>query len=129
MSLCSGIRADGGRCGAQAMRSSSFCIGHDPDQAEARRRRASKGGKRGGRGRPQAELAALKGEIRDVITGVLKGAVTTGRGAVALQGYNALLRAEKLGLDIREQTDLIERLEELESASEHRDEGGHRYGA
>jgi hypothetical protein len=59
MALCSGIRADGDRCRAQAMRNSAYCIGHDPDQAEARRRRASKGGKRGGRGRPVAELGAL----------------------------------------------------------------------
>ncbi len=124
MSLCSGIRADGGRCRAQAMRSSEWCIGHDPDKADERRRRASRGGKRGGRGRPQADLAALKGDIRDVITAVLKGAVETGPAAVALQGYNALLRAEKLGLDIREQTDLIERLEELEALQEGRDEGG-----
>jgi len=56
MSVCSGIRVDGGRCKAQAMRNSAFCLGHDPDQAEARRRRASKGGKRGGRGRPSVEL-------------------------------------------------------------------------
>ncbi len=58
MALCAGIKADGGRCGAQAMRNSQWCIGHDPEQAEARRRHASKGGKRGGRGRPIAELAA-----------------------------------------------------------------------
>ncbi len=111
------------------MRSSEFCIGHDPAKADERRRRASKGGKRGGRGRPQAELAALKGDIRDVITAVLKGAVETGPAAVALQGYNALLRAQKLGLDIREQTDLIERLEELEALQEGRDEGGWGRGA
>ena len=48
MALCAGIRADGGRCGAQAMRNSQWCMGHDPEQAETRRRRASKGGRRGG---------------------------------------------------------------------------------
>lgn len=57
MAPCSGIRADGGRCRAQAMRNSEWCIGHDPNQAEARR--ASKGGKRGGRGRPTSELVRL----------------------------------------------------------------------
>jgi hypothetical protein len=111
------------------MRSSEFCIGHDPAKADERRRRASKGGKRGGRGRPQAELAALKGDIRDVITAVLKGAVETGPAAVALQGYNALLRAEKLGLDIREQLELEARLEALESVLERKNEGGWHRGA
>ena len=48
MALCAGIKADGGRCGAQAMRNSQWCMGHDPEQAETRRRRASKGGRRGG---------------------------------------------------------------------------------
>jgi hypothetical protein len=61
---CAGIRADGGRCGAQVMRNSQWCIGHDPEQAEARRRRASKGSKRGGRGRPVAELAGSKPATR-----------------------------------------------------------------
>jgi hypothetical protein len=60
MTLCAGIKADGGRCGAQAMRNSQWCINHDPDKAEVRRRRASKGGKRGGRGRPSVELARLQ---------------------------------------------------------------------
>ena len=74
MALCSGIKAaDGGRCRAQAMRNSQWCIGHDPDQAEARRRRASKGGKRGGRGRPQAELAEVKSILRGLADDVLKG--------------------------------------------------------
>ncbi len=47
---------------------------------------------------------------------MLRGEVKTGPAAVALQGYNCLLRAEKLKLDIREQQDLIDRLEELERA-------------
>ena len=47
MAPCSGIRADGGRCEAQAIRDSSHCVNHHPDYAEARKRRARKGGKRG----------------------------------------------------------------------------------
>ena len=115
MSLCAGIKADGGRCGAQAMRGSELCINHDPDKAEARRRRASKGGRRGGRGRPGSDLAGVKADIRGVISDVLAGEVKTGAAAVALQGYNALIRAGKLELDIREQHELTERLEELEA--------------
>src|ERR671916_3136009 len=47
MALCSGIRADGGRCQAQAIAGSQWCFNHHPDYEAARRRRASKGGRRG----------------------------------------------------------------------------------
>ena len=128
MAPCSGIKADGGRCKAQATNGSEWYINHDPDKAEARRRRASKGGRRGGRGRPGSDLADIKREIRGVIADVLGGDVKTGPGAVALQGYNALIRAEKLALDIHEQHELTERLEELERLLEQRDEGGRGWG-
>ena len=95
MALCAGIKADGGRCGAQAMRSSQWCISHDPDKAEARRRRASKGGKRGGRGRPSVELARLQARFEDLAEKVLVGEVERGVGAVAgqlLNGARACVR-------------------------------------
>jgi hypothetical protein len=125
MGVCAGITRAGERCKADATAGAEWCWSHDPAHADERRRRASRGGKRGGRGRPGSDLQDLKGEIRAVITDVLKGEVSTAPAAVALQGYNCLLRAEKLELDIREQTDLIERLEELESVLEHQ-KGDHR---
>ena len=126
MTLCSGIRADGGRCKAQAMRNSAFCIGHDPDQAEARRRRASKGGKRGGRGRPQAELRDLKRRLSDLADDVLAGKVNRSSAAVAGQLLNTYIRAVSVELKAREQLELIERLEMLEEALAQK---GNRYGA
>ena len=129
MSLCSGIRADGGRCRAQAMRSSEWCIGHDPDQAEARRRRASKGGKRGGRGRPLTELAGLKTRLSDLADAVLAGTADRSDAAVVSQIYNTIIRAVAVELRVKEQLDLIERLESLEEALERKNEGGYRYGA
>jgi hypothetical protein len=86
MTLCAGIKADGGRCGAQAMRNSQWCINHDPDKAEARRRRASKGGKRGGRGRPSVELARLQARFENLAENVLAGqpgSANGGRGTSA----------------------------------------------
>lgn len=127
MSQCAGMKADNGRCGAQAI-TGAMVLSHHPDYEEARRRRAAKGGKRGGRGRPGADLADLKRDVRKVIGNVLAGNVLQGPGAVALQGYNTLLRATKLELDIREQTELIERLEALEQAHEQRG-GNKRWGA
>ena len=127
MAACSGIRADGGSCRAQAMRNSAFCIGHDPDQAEARRRRASKGGKRGGRGRPQAELVSIKGRLSDLADDVLEGRQDKGVAAVASQVLNVYLRAVSVELKVKEQAELIERLEALEESLEQRK--GERRGA
>jgi hypothetical protein len=134
MALCSGIKADGGRCRAQAMRNSDYCIGHDPDKAEARRQRASKGGKRGGRGRPQAELASIKGRLLDLADGVLSDDAETridkSVAAVASQVLNVYLRAVSVELKAREQLELIERLEALEEALEHQAKpGGYGRGA
>ncbi len=126
MSLCSGIRADGGRCKAQATRSSSFCIGHDPNQADARRRRASKGGKRGGRGRPRAELADIKRRLLELTETVLDGSQNRANAAVAGQLLNTLIRCCGLELKVREVDELEARPEELEAAlALQRERGGY----
>jgi hypothetical protein len=117
MSLCSGIRADGGRCRAQAITGSEWCFNHHPDYEEARRRRASKGGKRGGRGRPSpatGELVRLQERFEELAGKVLSGEVERGDGAVVAQLLNGA-RACVLGLlKAREQEELYERVEELE---------------
>jgi hypothetical protein len=130
MSACSGIRADGGRCQAQAMRNSEWCINHHPDRSEVRRRRASKGGKRGGRGRPQAELADIKRRLSELADDVLEGRQDKGVAAVASQVLNVYLRAVSVELKVREQQELIERLEALEEQLEAKaGNGGRRWGA
>ncbi len=110
---CNGIKSGGDRCKLEATHG-SYCWSHAPDTADERRQRARRGGKAGGRGRPGADLADLKRDVRRVIDGVLAGTVLQGPGAVALQGFNVLLRAAKVELDVREQTELIERIEALE---------------
>src|SRR5918994_6454606 len=119
MALCSGIKADGGRCKAQAIRGSAYCVGHDPEQAEARRQRASKGGRRGGRGRPVAELASLRDENARVRHRLLEGELLPNVAAVAIQSLNCDIRAVATTLKAKEQEELIERLESLEQALEH----------
>jgi len=123
MSSCSGVRADGGRCRAQAMRKSEWCVGHDPDKAEARHRRASKGGKAGGRGRPQRELADIKQRLSQLADGVLNGEVETGVGAVASQILNVFLRAVSVELKAKEQEEFVGRMEALEKSLEDRPAG------
>jgi hypothetical protein len=116
MARCSGIRADGGRCGAQAIRSSECCVSHHPDYEDTRRRRNSKGGKRGGRGRPSVELARLQRRFEELADKVLAGEVERGLGAVAGQLLNGARACVRDGLSAREQEELIERLEMLEAA-------------
>src|SRR5215203_1640496 len=130
MSTCSGIRADGGRCGAQAIREKEFCIAHHPDYADARRRRNSKGGKRGGRGRPTSELSRLGARFEELAEQVLSGEVERGVGAVVGQLLNGARACVRDGLAAKEQEELIARLEALEQGLESKaGNGGRRWGA
>ena len=120
MARCSGIRADGGRCGAQAIRSSEYCVNHHPDYEDARRRRNSKGGRRGGRGRPVSELARLGARFEELADKVLSGEIERGVGAVVGQLLNGARACVRDGLAAREQEELIGRLEGLEEVLEQR---------
>src|SRR5215203_5937776 len=132
MSLCSGIRADGGRCGAQAIRGTEFCVNHHPDYEAARRRRNSKGGRRGGRGRPTSELARLGARFEELADKVLEGEVERAVGAVVGQLLNGARACVRDGVAAREQEELVARLEVLEEAQQKErssaNAGGYRYG-
>ncbi|HKH39684.1 MAG TPA: hypothetical protein VKA82_21230 [Rubrobacter sp.] len=129
MSTCSGIKSDGGRCKAQAMRNSEWCINHHPDYEQARRRRASKGGRRGGRGRPIAELASLRDENADIRRRLLEGELLPNVAAVAVQSINTDIRAVGAAMKAREQEELVERLTALEEGLEQNKRGSSRWGA
>jgi len=130
MASCSGITGAGDRCRAIAITDSDYCHAHHPDRAEARQRSASKGGKRGGRGRPQAELNDIKDRIRTMVENVLAGSVDRADAAVCGQLYNTLIRAVSVELKVAEQRELVERLEELETLMERQNPagGGRRWG-
>jgi hypothetical protein len=131
MSLCAGIRADGGRCKAQAIKGSDYCFNHHPDYEEARQRRASRGGKRGGRGRPQAELQEIKILLATLTSRVLgeEGSepLETGPAAVANQLINTRLRAIEQERKAKETEDLEARIEALERQNATTG-GGRRWG-
>jgi hypothetical protein len=119
VSSCSGIKADGGRCKAQAISGTQYCFNHHPDYEEQRQRRSSRGGKRGGRGRPAAELADIKDSLRTMVQDVRNGTMDRADAAVCGQLYNTLIRAVAVGVKIRESQELEERLAELEALLEH----------
>jgi hypothetical protein len=112
------------------MRNSQWCINHDPEQAEFRRRRASRGGRRGGRGRPSVELARLQGRFEELADKVLSGEVERGVGAVVGQLLNGARACVRDGLAAREQEELVARLQSLEEALETKaGNGGRRWEA
>ena len=114
MANCTGITRDGERCRGIAIDGSSYCYVHHPDHAEERRRHGSRGGKRGGRGRPLVELGALRVENGDIRRRLLEGELQPGVAAVAIQSLNTDIRAVSAALKAREAEELEARLEEVE---------------
>ncbi len=116
MAKCSGITRSGTACKGTPIGGSQWCYVHHPDHAEERRRHGSKGGKRGGRGRPSSELARLqRGRFEELADMVLEGSVETAAGAVAGQLLNGARACVRDGLTAREQEELVERMDELEA--------------
>ena len=114
---CTAIAGGGGRCKGIAIDGSGLCHAHHPKRAEARRRAASKGGKRGGRGRPVAQLAALRTENADIRARLLKGDLAPGVAAVAVQSLNCDIRAVVAAIRAQEAQEIEERLAALEEVA------------
>src|SRR3712207_8976727 len=85
LAKCSGITQVGAACRGIPIEGSSHCYVHHPDHAEQRRRHGSKGGRRGGRGRPSTELARLQERFETLVDKVLSGEVERSVGAVVGQ--------------------------------------------
>jgi|SRR5215211_5052412 len=120
---CSAIKSGGERCRLDATHG-SYCWSHAPETASERALRARRGGKAGGNGRPgSSELIEAKQGIRKVIADVLEGDVDKGKAAVALQGYNVLLRALGLEREIKETEELAAEISALKEEVNRREHG------
>jgi hypothetical protein len=128
LAKCAGITQAGTACKGIPIDGSQWCYVHHPDRTDERRRHGSKGGKRGGRGRPIAELGALRDENAEIRRRLLKGELLPNVAAVAVQSINTDIRAVGAAMKAREQEELVERLEGLEGALEQR-KGERHYGA
>ena len=126
MSSCSGIRADGGRCRGQAIANSNWCFSHHPDYEERRRRRASKGGKRGGRGRPLLEVHDVAHQLQGLVGKVLAGKLDRGDASVCGQLLNYKTRAFDVARAWRETEELAREVEELREVIQARRESRYR---
>jgi hypothetical protein len=121
---CAGTKRDGSPCTAAVEPPQRFCWWHDPANADKRRRAASKAGK----AKPSRELASIKARLSDLADDVLAGEVDRAVAAVASQVFNVYLRAVSVEFKIREQQEITERLQELETLLEQQ-KGERRYGA
>jgi len=120
MTVCAGIKRDGGRCTATVEPPKTYCWWHDPTNAQARRRAAVKGGK----GKAGRELTSIKQRLSELADDVLEGRAERGAAAVASQVFNVYLRAVSVELKVKEVTELEGRLEELEQINEQRKDNG-----
>jgi len=122
---CAGTKHDNSPCTATVEPPQRFCWWHDPDNADKRRRAASKAGK----SKLSRELAGIKQRLSGLADDVLAGAVDRGDAAVAGQLLNTYLRAVSVELKAKEQLELVERLEALEEGLQPQNRGGSRWGA
>jgi len=106
---CSFIKPNGERCRGTATGPQGLCWAHDPKNAEQRRRAAS----RGGRGKSNKEVSALKEEIKSVIADVRAGGLDRNDAAVMVQGYRALKDFIALERQVKETDELAAEIEEL----------------
>ena len=118
-SLCRATKQNGEACNNLAQ-ANGLCWSHDEANAEQRRRNSSAGGKAvmdlvaERVGAQRQEIAEIKERLRSLAVDVLKGAVPAQPATVAVQAYNALLRAVDLDRKVRELDEVEARLEALE---------------
>ena len=137
MRQCRAAKKDGTPCTLPAQGSDGLCWVHTKDNAEKRRR----GQSRGGRSKPITELTLLKNKLETLGDAVMAGTVNRADAAVAVTAYGtavkcveALVKVRELeesrlvetGLKVREQEQMLERLDELEALLAQRETGGRR---
>jgi hypothetical protein len=102
LAKCAGITQAGTGCKGIPIEGSSYCYAHHPHHFEVRRRHGSRGGKRGGRGRPVAELGALRVANAEIREQLLEGKLNPGVAALAVQSINTDIRAVSVASKARE---------------------------
>ena len=136
MAKCPAITGKGEPCKGFVHPSKEYCPAHDPSRAEARRGAASKAG----RSKAGSELHGIKQTLIQLADDVLGKKVDRGNAAVAatclataIKAVEAEVKVRELqesrlvetNLRVREQTEIISRMEQLEErlALEKKSEG------
>ncbi len=135
---CTANKANGEACTLPATGQHGLCWAHAPENAEKRRRVAS----RGGRGKAAKRVSVLWDEVRGVIEGVESERLSPPQANSMVRAYTTLIALSRLDieqaeleiarrrleLDEEERTELRTRLEAIEEALDQR-KGERRYGA
>jgi hypothetical protein len=114
--ICRASKANGEPCKAPATGQHGYCWAHAPENAEQRRRIAS----RGGRAKVNKEVRALKMEVSEIIQRIDSGDLDRNNAAVMLQGYRVLKDLVELDRRIHETEEVAREVEELREALESR---------
>jgi hypothetical protein len=126
MANCAAIKDNGERCKGIPIHGTQWCVAHHPDYDQARKQGGVKGGKRGGRGRPLAELHALRSENKDLRERMIRGELDPRMVAVAIQSINVDARLIEATLKAKDQEEIEGRLRDLEKIWQARNPKRHR---
>lgn len=110
MPRCSAVKPDGEQCGRIVGASQRYCYSHDPARERERSRNASKAG----RAKPSKDVISIKGQLQELTDQVIAGQIDKAAASIAGQLLNIKLRAIELERKIREQDELLTRIEALE---------------
>ncbi len=110
MARCAGTKPDGRQCTAIVNPQQTYCYWHDPARAGERQRNASRGGK----AKSSREIADLKKQLEDLVDDVLAGRMERGDAVVVNQILNTRARLIELERKVREQDEVLARIEQLE---------------
>ena len=126
MPRCSHTYGDSSQCRRIVSAEQEYCYSHDPQRASERKRNAA----RGGRAKASGELGRVKARLHTLADMVEEGQMDRADAAVISQIWGTYLRAVSVELKVREQLELIERLEHLEEglqANAAHNNGGNRW--
>jgi hypothetical protein len=107
---CSHTYADSSQCRRIVSTEQSYCYSHDPTRATERRRNAARGGK----AKASGEIGRVKASLQALADMVEEGQMDRADAAVIGLIWGTYLRAVSVELKVREQLELVERLEVLE---------------
>ena len=111
---CKGTKRDGTPCTLPSTGPNDLCWAHDPKNAERRRR----GQSRGGKAKASGEIRDLKKQLEDLVEDVRAGRMERGDAVVVNQILNTRARLIELERKVREQDEVLVRIEQLEQSQQ-----------
>src|SRR5919112_2207492 len=125
MPRCSHTYADYSQCKRIVSAEQGYCYSHDPARASERRRNAARGGK----AKASGEVGRVKARLQALADMVEEGRMGRADVVVISQIWGTYLRAVSVEMKLKEQLELVERLESLEEGLEQSRGRGSRWRA